>query len=38
MIGMAPVGLWLFRGYHLAHWPEPEAETGKKSNIMSDFV
>lgn len=38
MIGMAPVGLWLFRGYHLAHWPEPAAQTGKTSNVMSDFA
>jgi hypothetical protein len=26
MITMAPVGLWFFRSYHLAHWPEPKAE------------
>lgn len=26
MIALAPVGLWLFRSYHLAQWPEPEAE------------
>ena len=29
MIGVAPVGLWIFRGYHLAHWPEPAVETGE---------
>jgi hypothetical protein len=23
---LAPVGLWFFRSYHLAHWPEPEPE------------
>jgi hypothetical protein len=26
MIAFAPVGLWLFRGYHHARWPEPEVE------------
>jgi hypothetical protein len=24
LTAFAPVGLWFFRSYHLAHWPEPE--------------
>jgi hypothetical protein len=24
LTAFAPVGLWFFRTYHLAHWPEPE--------------
>ena len=38
MIGMPPVGLWVFRGYHLSHWPEPAANTAKPTNIVSDFA
>jgi hypothetical protein len=29
LLAMAPVGLWLFRSYRLAHWPEPEMAESK---------
>jgi drug/metabolite transporter (DMT)-like permease len=25
---MAPIGVWLFRAYRLAHWPEPASDDG----------
>jgi|GEM_PF-5616253 len=26
LIVLPPIGLWAFRSYHLAHWPEPSTE------------
>lgn len=36
LILMPPVGLWLFRSYRQAHWPEPEA-IGKAAPV-SDWI
>ncbi len=31
LLGLAPIGVWFFRSYRLAHWPEP------KSVIQGEF-
>jgi hypothetical protein len=36
LIGLAPFGLFLFRSYRLAHWPEPKAEP--KPNPVSELA
>ncbi|AGA28047.1 hypothetical protein [Singulisphaera acidiphila] len=36
LIMMAPVGLWFFRAYRLAHWPEPKPEMAR-SHTVSDL-
>jgi hypothetical protein len=30
LLAMAPIGVWFFRAYRLAHWPEPAAAVDEK--------
>jgi hypothetical protein len=27
LVALAPIGVWFFRSYRLAHWPEPKTVT-----------
>jgi len=37
LIMMAPVGLWFFRSYRLAHWPEPKPGVAHAHTVSDLF-
>jgi hypothetical protein len=38
LIGLAPLGLFLFRSHRLAHWPEPEPKPRVASNAARELA
>ena len=35
LLAFAPIGVWIFRSYRLAHWPEPKPRGGRSELVGS---